>query len=53
MDRKNKSRQDLGKRQTGGKGTNKGTKRKRIKLPELVSKWTPPDEVLSLERGTV
>ena len=53
MDRKKESRQDLGKRQTGGKGTNKGTKRKRIRITELVSKWQNPDEVLRLERGAM
>ena len=53
MDRKKESRQDSGKRQTGGKDIHKNTKRKRIIIAELVSKWTPPVEVLSLERGAV
>lgn len=51
MDIKKESPQTSGERQTGGKGTYKGTKRKRTKQAVLVSKWIPPLEVLTLEGG--
>lgn len=53
MDRKKESRKDLGTRQTGGNCTSKDKKRKRLKIPELVSKWTQPVDVLSLKRGAM
>lgn len=38
-------------RQAGNGNTHKGNKRNRTKRYELVTKWIPPVEVLTLEGG--